>query len=521
MVKTNYRDEGQLYGFLRSALLRDLISLGWPSSVAGSLLNWFDPRIEDYLQHVDGWQKSLCAGEIQPEALPPSVVSFIGTTCVEHFPSILVQQIHFIAKLFYKFEGIVRQPEGTCLESAKTRFARPGAPTLTRNEKERLSRVLKTLRPPRIEHLLGSFGPGVTSDRLDNFAKWCRDGVFPRHVPITAFIKDLNDYVAIGKIRYVTYGITKVAEVPKTIKSNRVVSAEYANFMWLQKAIGKHLSRELHRRFKGRISLHDSDKHNRLLYHHGFRSIDLSDASDHVTRTLVWNVFPPKWREVLFQARSSFARFPDGTIVPLRTFAPMGSGMTFEVLSAICIAVCACCCQHTYSVYGDDIIVHTDDYDAVVELLEHCGLVVNHSKSAQTTTYRESCGLELFNDMNITPLYIREDWRKTTASKLEVISQKCEGLLFDTTRDTILSEVSPLGRVRWNSDIQQLEVEVRTCVPPKTAQLPSEHGLFRWFCIKAEEQRVAERTRRCKTRWQYDCCDNYPSLLSYYSKPKG
>lgn len=518
MVKTNYRDESQLYGFLRSALLRDLISLGWPSSVAGSILNWFDPRSEEYLQHVDSWQRSLCLGEILDSAVPPSVLSFMGSTCVESWSSVVVQQLHFIAKLFYKFRGKVRQPEGTCLESAKSRFARPGIPHLSTDEKRRLSRVLKTLRPPVLEKMLGSYGPGVTSDRLDNFARWCRDGVFPVRVPITAFIKDLNDYVAIGKIDYVRYGITKVAEVPKSIKSNRIVSAEYANFMWLQKAIGKHLSRELHKRFKGCISLHDAEKHNRLLYHHGFRSIDLSDASDHVTRTLIHQIFPPKWREVLFQARSSFARFPDGEIVPLRTFSPMGAGDTFEVLSAVCLAVCVCCCQHAFSVYGDDIIVYTDDYDRVVELLEHCGLVVNHQKSAQTTTYRESCGLELFNSLNITPLYIREDWRKTTASKLEVISQKCEGLLFNATREAILSEVSPLGRFRWNSDIQQMEVEVRTTVPPKTTRLPSEHGLFRWFCIKAEEQRVAERSNRCKTRWQYDCCDNYPSLLSYYIK---
>lgn len=68
------RDECDLFRTLRKPLFRDLVANGAPPSVAGTLLNWFDPANDDYLQRVDAWQTLLCTGGADRAVLPPEVV---------------------------------------------------------------------------------------------------------------------------------------------------------------------------------------------------------------------------------------------------------------------------------------------------------------------------------------------------------------------------------------------------------------------------------------------------------------
>lgn len=521
MSKIIYRDECCLFGILRKALLRDLIALGWPASVAGSLLKWFDPSSDAYLSRVSAWQESLCLGEIQFRALPLDVLAWIVKDPSCHHRDIstwyceLVQQIHQVCKLFYKFHGTCRGGSG--LEAAKYRLSHSGTITASQEELRRAGNVLRALRPPSSwESLLGAYGPGITADRLSNFERWCRDGAFPARVPVTLFISSLDDYASIGRIQYTRYGITKIAEVPKSLKSNRIVSSEPANYQFAQKAVGAYLVREMRRRFPGIIDLVHSEKHNELLYQFPFVSIDLSDASDYISRRLVKKLFSPEWCEYLFSVRSTFARFPDGDVVPLRTFAPMGNGECFPVLSAVCLAAALIVAQHTVHVWGDDLICHLDDFADICDVLSRFGLIINSGKSAHTPWYRESCGLELFHSMVITPAYIRDDWVNVDASKLGDLVEKLTNVGFDATIQAILKECTPFRRLRWECDTQQQYVEVRVPQRARASRLPANHGLFRWHCTRAEDQRVVERKSEDRPlTWAYRPARDYP-LLSYY-----
>jgi len=149
----------------------------------------------------------------------------------------------------------------------------------------------------------------------------------------------------------------------------------------------------------------------------------MKEASDRVSCALVKFLFPDYWVRSLFATRSLATRLPDGTIVPLLKFAPMGSACCFPV-EAICfwsisIAAMEIECgtlNHLFSlsphrqphvnvaVFGDDLIVPTRCYESVVEWLEKVGLKVNLHKSFTRGPFRESCGLDALSGIPVTPV---------------------------------------------------------------------------------------------------------------------
>jgi hypothetical protein len=62
------------------------------------------------------------------------------------------------------------------------------------------------------------------------------------------------------------------------------------------------------------------------------------------------------------------------------------------------------CCDDVY-VYGDDIICESSAYPYVVAFLEKLGFQVNQEKSFHTGCYRESCGKEYINGIDVTGPY--------------------------------------------------------------------------------------------------------------------
>lgn len=570
-------EEAQLYGRLRKDILADLISNGIPSSLAGAVTNWYDPAEEDYLQRVDAWQQLLCASYVKEENeryIPQAMVDCHVVTRY-HGRMILttdvytVNQIHQVVRLLYKYHGIPRKE--TDWEAVKERFRHPGHLALTPDEVEGVRRVLSALKPPTSwSDLSGRFGPGSTAEGLNQTERWSWKGNLPINVPLTMYDLRLMDHL-FGKDAnspapcFLKYGITKVGEVPKSIKTNRFVSSEPAGFMFAQLGLMDYMYEELHKRFPHNVSLDDAEKHNRLLLQRlpkdeyeivsssthtrrfkvrcaiPFATIDLSDASDHVSRRLVSQLLPD-WKQYLFSVRSTFARFPDGEIVPLRTFAPMGSGVCFPVLTAVCLGICKYVCGDLpFSVYGDDIIVPCTCYPYVVELLTKSGLVVNTAKSCSTGMYRESCGREVFNlpspvmddtfyPMDITPLFIREAPWKVDSVTLEQWSSKLDQKSWVRTRNTLLDMV-PTGikptKMRWNHDIQRMEVRVSVRRPfIQRFTLGGQEGLARWYAVRTQGphfSRKGEDTgsgveipgRKTQLTPQWRAVEDFPSLISW------
>jgi hypothetical protein len=223
----------------------------------------------------------------------------------------------------------------------------------------------------------------------------------------------------------------KVVLVPKDSRGPRLISEEPREFMYIQQGLMALLYDvvESHPAIARQIGFTDQTR-NQLLARHGsmsrdYATLDLKDASDLVSWELVKELFPGNWVAALAASRSLATVLPNGEVVQFRKFAPMGSALCFPV-EAICfwsIALAACGMDDTYinrlfrnaitsadmqiSVFGDDIIVQSEYFSAVVDTLEQCGLKVNTSKSYVTGFFRESCGGDFYHGHNVTPVRVK------------------------------------------------------------------------------------------------------------------
>jgi len=524
--------ECKLYCALRNCLRSDLqFEFGFSAPEAGEILNWFDPASEEYLDHVDAWQRLLCSGASPTPSKFARKNAFGSYDIFDKHP-ILVGAIHQIAKLVYKFHGSPRRE--TDMEEVKTRLSQPLPITLGQYQIDGIRDCLKDIRPTDLNCVIGRFGPGATCEGFSSVEKWRRCGKIP-NVPPSLYRVNSRDPWSPSVIDEL--GCTKIAEVPKSIKCNRIVSSEPAMRMFSQLAVADDLSDQLHRVFAGHVSLHDAEQHNEFLLRRGACSIDLSDASDHVSVDLVELLLPQLW-PVLARVRSQEARFPDGTAVRLRTLAPMGSGITFPVLTLVNLAISEFVKRELiadgvdprllwYHWYGDDGIVPLIMYDPVVELQTACGLLVNRAKSCCTGVYRESCGKELFEDYNITPVYLRDLPEECDASKIEGVCSKLHDRGFVRTAAQIAILSGAIRSTRWNSNLQRLEVCVRaTSAKAKISSLPGWDGLMRWFAVhtqqevsrislKAENHQGIREEVWTRHAWRYKASYDYPYLTTW------
>lgn len=208
----------------------------------------------------------------------------------------------------------------------------------------------------------------------------------------------------------------RITTVPKNAKTDRVIAIEPLMNMFVQKGIGAVIRRRLKR---VGIDLNNQEQ-NQLLAREGselgtLATIDLSSASDCVSLRLVQELLPCDWYQAIEQARCQSGVLPSGEKITYQKVSSMGNGFTFELESLIFWALTSSvvdlygCTDRRVSVYGDDIIVSTDAYEHVVEVLNFCGFTVNAKKSFATGKFRESCGKHYFAGHDVTPFYIRED----------------------------------------------------------------------------------------------------------------
>jgi hypothetical protein len=304
--------------------------------------------------------------------------------------------------------------------------------------------------------------------------------------------------------------------------------------MYAQLAVLDALDPQAHSLFCGHVSLHSQEVHNRHLFLRDACSIDLSDASDHVSCDVVRLMFPQLW-PVLAKVRSTHTLFPDGEVVPLATFAPMGSGVCFIMMTLVILNACALAARNIrrldptlplwYSVYGDDIICSVYLYSEILRILTGLGLVPNPSKSSQNMIYRESCGVELFRDSDITSIYIREDPVHLPAVAVESICQRLADRHFVATANHLANMAQAVRGIRYNRALQRQEVLVRAnAVKQKLTQLHGWAGLNRWFAVRSLGSSPTDRLGQegvasevwTKSASRFKASEDYPFLTSHW-----
>lgn len=200
--------------------------------------------------------------------------------------------------------------------------------------------------------------------------------------------------------------------VPKKTDIDRCACKEPDINMFMQKGVGSFFRRCL--RQKG-INLNDQSINKRLArvgsIDKSLATIDLSSASDSVSRGLVDMLLPPRWYQLLNALRSKVTTI-DGHEHVNEMFSSMGNGFTFELESLIFLSIAKAVAhfgRHSgvISIYGDDIICPTSMAHDLAFVLSIFGFSINLEKSFFDGDFRESCGGHYLNGLDVTPFYIR------------------------------------------------------------------------------------------------------------------
>jgi len=280
-------------------------------------------------------------------------------------------------------------------------------------------------------------GPGAvaTGERLDQkwtFSRYYSD--LHREYPFSQFMRTnfdhtLDSWDEMDSLERRESGVAKVVLVPKDSRGPRLISCEPLEYQFIQQGLGRKIVDwlENHPLTSGRVNF-SSQQINRDLalissVDKSYSTLDLKDASDRNSLDLMRYLFSSRIDIIrcLESCRTTATRLPDGSVVPLKKFAPMGSACCFpiEAISfwAICVAARCVAERLTVSdvaastfVYGDDIIIPTHSAEVVIQALSNAGLIVNVDKSCIIGNFRESCGMDAFAGIEVTPTRVRTLW---------------------------------------------------------------------------------------------------------------
>jgi hypothetical protein len=324
--------------------------------------------------------------------------------------------------------------------------------------------------------------------------------------------------------------ISQTIFVPKSYKTFRTISMEPATLQYTQQGVLREIDRVVSesRYLRNHIGTRDQTRNQRLAKEgsisRNYATIDLSAASDSVSYALVKKLFRgTKLLRFLVATRSPRTLLPDGRLIDLKKFAPMGSSLCFPVETLIFASICAFVTREhdvsgDFSVYGDDIIVPTQCVDDVMLILETLGFSVNTSKSFydRDCWFRESCGAEYCDGFDVTPMRVSRkyashlrDERIVSLNKLatRAYNRGYRNLRYFFLRKLRASKVTPLfnpqtlesdnytnfhTKRRWNHDLQRIDCWVSTLQPTKPTEQDEAIRLRHWLEVTQSRESLED-----------------------------
>jgi hypothetical protein len=243
---------------------------------------------------------------------------------------------------------------------------------------------------------------------------------------------------------------SRLVAVPKSFGGPRLIAAEPQEHQWCQQNIWHYFCRRTSATWIGLSVRFTDQSRNQELCTTGSKddalaTVDLSAASDRVTCHVVGQYFRSN-PNLLSCLRASRTRQVAQKLVPhapavvqLRKFSTMGSANTFPVESLIFLSIALAAVatkrgfrhlspwviqslEREVAVFGDDIVIPSDSRELFVRALEVLYFKVNDQKSFWTGKFRESCGVDSFRGVNVTPAY----WRVFNDGKPESLASTVE-----------------------------------------------------------------------------------------------
>lgn len=226
-----------------------------------------------------------------------------------------------------------------------------------------------------------------------------------------------------GEARIVGHG--NLAFQPKSYVAKRISITEPSLNTYFQLGFGVVMEEALLHAFH--ISLQTQPAKNAELARQGsisgvYATVDLKQCSDYISRSLVRYLFPPsvvRWMEKL---RTHRVQFVDLSVnngekskrqtVDLHMMSTMGNGFTFPMQTLLLASLVRSTLDvlgvdGEWGVFGDDIVIPTCCYPLLCRVIAACGLIVNEKKSFSAGLFRESCGSDWFDGVNVRGVYLK------------------------------------------------------------------------------------------------------------------
>lgn len=338
--------------------------------------------------------------------------------------------------------------------------------------------------------VLPRHGPGATADKLRGNAKYYQttwplrlENVFPHWenmIPSESFLQRTDGVCILEPGNEIP---VKVITVPKTLKTPRIIAVEPTAMQYMQQGILAVMMEEMPRFDQTRrLVMFEEQEPNQRLALEGsvsgaLATLDLSEASDRVSNQHV-RLLVKNHRALRHAVDSTRSRKADilGKTVRLSKFASMGSALCFPFEAMVFATVIFVGIEQQLNrrltkkdissffgrvrVYGDDIIVPVEFVQSVTAELEAFGFKVNSDKSFWTGKFRESCGKDYYDGVDITISRCRRTLPLSRADAEEVSSAvSLRNQLFHAGFDTAVNFLDNAIRktiafpvVNWSHD---------------------------------------------------------------------
>lgn len=236
------------------------------------------------------------------------------------------------------------------------------------------------------------------------------------------------DNKGILNLAYCAEPTSRFKFVHKEFGKPRGICIEELEMQWRQQALRRFLYHhcEHHPLTKGYVGFVDqsvngllaleASKRDALLYYR-LTTMDMNDASNRVSRNLVWDIFHEAPIYKYLDALSTrYIRLPNGKTMKCNMFAPMGSAICFPVMALCHYFLIKAIISHTSPlhikdtrvwVYGDDILFPIEHTEHIYKWLPKFGMKINKDKSYCRSFFRESCGTNAYLGVDITPVRIK------------------------------------------------------------------------------------------------------------------
>jgi len=302
--------------------------------------------------------------------------------------------------------------------------------------------------------IIPKHGPGATADKLRGNSKY-RQHVWTdrleRYFPSGEFLfPSVSHYVEhYDQLTFLEPGAempVRVISVPKTQKTPRIIAIEPTAMQYAQQSLLEPIVECIEMSdLASHIGFSDQGP-NQVLAREGshnrdLATLDLSDASDRVSNQLVRSMFSdfPHLQGAVEACRSRRADVPGHGVVRLSKFASMGSALCFPVEAMVFLTCVSLGIESELNaqitsrselldlldgvrIYGDDIIVPGDYVHSVIAQLERFGAKVGPNKSFWIGRFRESCGKEYYDGVDVSVVKFRRVFPNSRKCVPEVIS---------------------------------------------------------------------------------------------------